>query len=84
MKENKTEFCNKLCELLQMTSNLGSEINNPVVELRYIQKDNGDEIVRPLFKSNPDRDDGYYDVNVTGDNCMGILADVYNHFIKHY
>ena len=84
MTENKAEFCNKLCELLRMTGNLGSQTSNPIVELRYIKKDNGDEIVRPLFKSDPNRSDGYYDVNVTGDNCMGILTDVYNHFIKHF
>lgn len=84
MTENKKEFCNKLCELLRMTTNLGSEKNNPLVELRYIKKDNGDEFVRPLFASDPERSDGYYDVNVTGDNCMGILTDVYTKFIKHY
>ena len=84
MIENKKEFCDKLCELLRMTSNLGSDVNNPLIELRYIKKDNGVEIVRPLFTSDPERNDGYYDVNITGDNCMGILSDVYTKFIKHY
>ena len=83
MRENKTEFCNQLCELLRMTGNLGNPANNALKELRYIRLDNGDEIVRPVFEDGGG-ENGYYDVNVSGDNCMGILCDVYNKFIKHY
>ena len=83
-EENKTEFCNKLCDLLRMTSNLGDDRYNSLVELRYIKLDNGDEYVSPRFKNNPNRSDGYYDVNVSGDNCMGILHDVWEKFAKRY
>ena len=83
-KEDKVEFCNKLCELLRMTSNLGIDEYNSLVELRYIKKENGDEVVSPRFYNNPERSDGYYDINVTGNNCMGILADVYEKFIRRY
>lgn len=82
MRENKAEFCNKLCELLQMTSNLGHPDGNPIKELRYI-KDGYDEYVRPIF-ANGNGESGYYDVNVSADNCMGILADVFNNFIRRY
>ena len=80
MVENKKEFCDALCNLLRMTRNAGSEINNPLVELRYIQKENGDEIVRPVF-ADGNGENGYYDVNVSGDSNMGVLADVCKHFI---
>lgn len=80
-KENKAEFCNALCDLLRMTSCAGNPINNPLVELRYMKLSNGDEIVRPIFE-NGCGEDGYYDVNVTGDSNMGILFDVFRRFIK--
>lgn len=82
--ENKEEFCNKLCELLRMTSNLGDDRYNSLVALKYYKKENGDEYVSPRFKNDPDRDDGYYDVYVSGDNCMGILQDVWERFAKRY
>ena len=66
-----------------MTVNLGNPANNALKELRYIRLDNGDEIVRPVFEDGGG-ENGYYDVNVSGDNCMGILCDVYNRFIKYY
>lgn len=82
--ENKAEFCNKLCELLRMTGNLGNDEYNSLVALKYYKTDNGEEYVSPRFKNNPDRDDGYYDVCVTGDSCMGILSDLFDKFIKKY
>lgn len=80
MKENKKEFCNQLCKLLQMTSCAGSVENNPLKELRFIETEWG-EVVRPIF-ADGNGEDGYYDVNVSGDSNMGILYDVFNRFIK--
>ena len=83
-KENKEEFCNKFCELLRMTSNLGNDNYNSLVALKYFKDDKGEEFVSPRWKNNPDRDDGYYDIRVTGDNCMGILTDVFERFVRKY
>ena len=80
MTENRKEFCNKLCELLQMTKCAGAPESNPLKELRFIETEYG-EIVRPVFEDGIG-ENGYYDVNVSGDSNMGILYDVFNHFIK--
>lgn len=82
MKENKAEFCKSLCETLRLTSCAGSPLNNPLVELRYIELPNGREIVRPIF-ADGNGENGYYDVNVSGDSNMGILFDVFNKFIRY-
>ena len=81
MKENKAEFCKSLCETLRLTSAAGDPLSNPLVELRYIKKEDGSEIVRPIFEDGTGNS-GYYDVNVSGDSNIGILYDVFNHFIK--
>lgn len=80
MKENKELFCRSLCETLRLTSCAGAPENNPLVELKYIQTDDGTEIVRPIFADGNGKN-GYYDVVVTGDSCMGILYDVCKHFV---
>lgn len=80
--ENKQEFLNKICEALQMTRAAApGRNNNGLVAIKYICK-NGDEFARPCFENNPDRDDGYYDVNISGDSCIGIWIDLTNKFIK--
>ena len=81
MNENKAEFCKSLCDTLRLTSAAGDERGNPLVELRYMQLENGTEIVRPIFADGTGRN-GFYDVNVTCDSNMGILHDVFKHFIK--
>ena len=80
-KENKTEFCNALCNLLRMTSCAGDPKSNPLVELRYIKMPNGDEFVRPIFEDGCG-ENGYYDVNVTCDANMEILLDVVREFVR--
>lgn len=79
--ENKQEFCNKLCEALMETSAAGSPTNNPLVELRYMQLENGDEIVRPIF-ANGIGENGWYDVNVTGDSCIAMFMDIDRQFVR--
>ena len=41
MRENKQAICNAFCETLKLTSAAGSPINNPLVELRYMTKEEG-------------------------------------------
>ena len=81
-KEDKEAFLEELCKLLQMTTNLGHPNGNPLRELRYI-KDGGEEYARPIFEDGGG-ENGYYDINITGDACMGILNDVYKRFIVRY
>ena len=81
MRENKQAFCAKLCEALRMTSAAGSPLNNPLTELRYMQLPNGDEIVRPVFADGAG-ENGYYDVNVSGDSCIAIFMDIDRQFVR--
>ena len=77
--ENKQHICNAICQALRKTNAAGN--NNALVELRYIQKENGDEIVRPIFENGAGAN-GYYDVNVTGDSGIGIWLDITQQFIR--
>lgn len=79
-KENKQEICNAFLKTLQLTRAAGVEEYNPLVELRYIQKENGDEIVRPIF-ADGNGENGYYDVNVTCDSGIAVLIDVMKWFV---
>ena len=81
--ENKQEFLNKICEALQMTEAAApGRGHNGLVAIKYIRKENGDEYASPRFEDNPDRSDGYYDVNISGDSCIGIWIDLTKYFIK--
>ena len=80
MKEDKQEFLNKLCELLRMTRAAGTENQNPINEIRYIESEYR-EIARPIFEEG-NGENGWYDINITGDSCIGILIDVVEHFVK--
>ena len=77
--ENKQQICNAICQALRKTDAAGN--NNALTELRYIQKPNGDEIVRPIFENGAGAN-GYYDVNVTGDSGIGIWLDITQQFIR--
>ena len=81
MKENKQEICNAFLECLKLTSAAGSPDNNPVVELRYIKLPNGEEIVRPIFKDG-NGENGWYDVNVSGDSGIAIIMDLVKQFVR--
>lgn len=87
MKENKQEICDKLLEALRATSAAGAIENNDLVELRYIKEENGDEIVRPIFRDGAGKPHskygGYYDVNVTGDSGIAVIMDVVKQFVCH-
>ena len=81
--ENKQEFLNKICETLQMTRQFKPNVgHNGLVAIKYIRKENGDEFASPRFEDDPDRSDGYYDVNISGDSCIGIWEDLTRRFIS--
>lgn len=77
--ENKQQICNAICQALRKTDAAGN--NNALAELRYIRKSNGDEIVRPVFE-NGTGEDGYYDINISGDSGIAIFMDVVNQFVR--
>lgn len=79
--ENKQTVCTAICIALRTTDAAGLPDNNPLKEIRYMKKDNGDEIARPIFEDGCG-EDGYYDVNITGDSGIGIWLDITNQFIR--
>lgn len=79
-KEDKQNTLNAICEALRTTAAAGSPQNNPLVELRYIQKENGDEVARPIF-ADGGGENGWYDVNISGDSCIAIFIDVCRQFV---
>lgn len=81
MKEDKIQFLNSLRDTLLLTRAAGYPLNNPLKELRYIQYDDGTEIVRPVFEDGSG-ENGYYDVNISGDSNIAILYDVVNYFCR--
>lgn len=81
MREDKKAICDAFCEVLRMTSLLGYPDNNPLTELRYIRTEDGDEIVRPIF-ANGTGENGWYDVNVSGDSGTALIQDIVNNFVR--
>lgn len=85
MKEDKQAICNAFCEALRLTSAAGSPINNPLIELKYMTKEEGgrfEETVRPRFENGCGEAFGYYDVNVTCDSGIAIIMDIVNQFVR--
>jgi hypothetical protein len=82
--ENKQEIANKICEALQLTRQFAPhQGNNGLLELRYIKSENGySEYLRPVFEAEPDRNDGYYDINISGDSGTAVFIDVVRQFIN--
>ena len=94
-KEDKKKTLDAMLTLLRTTGNLGDDNGNSLVELRFIPagtKCEGemsnlvhdgiamDDIVRPIFKDG-NGESGYYDINVSCDNCMGIIVDTMKQFV---
>lgn len=80
-RENKQEVCNAILRALQTTRAAGTEGCNPLVELKYFTKENGMEIVRPIFEDGTGNN-GYYDINVTCDSGIAMFIDITNQFIR--
>lgn len=77
--ENKQEILTAICEALKKTRAAGT--GNAIKEIRYIQKENGDEIARPIFE-NGAGENGYYDVNISGNSGIAIFTDITERFIR--
>lgn len=80
-RENKQEVCNAILKALQTTRAAGTEECNPLVDLKYFAKENGTEIVRPIFEDGSGSN-GYYDINVTCDSGIAMFIDICNQFIR--
>ena len=85
MREDKQKICDLFCKTLKATRNAGSPINNPLVELRYIEnppdKPQYSEIVRPIFADGTG-ENGYFDINVSMDSGTSMIIDITDQFIK--
>lgn len=79
MTEDKQAVCTAMCKALQETVAAGS--GNRLVELRYIPRLNGMEIVRPIFEDGCG-EDGYYDINVSCDSGIAIIEDIVRQFVR--
>lgn len=77
-RENKQEICNALCETLRLTTNAGT--GNALVELRFIDEGYR-QTVRPIFEDG-NGENGWYDVNVSGDSGTAMIIDIVNHFVR--
>ena len=72
--------------ILDITEVCGNKGHNHIQELRLIDRKDcknmfGQPImdgwhVRPIWSNNPERNDGYYDINVEGDSPWGVACDV--------
>lgn len=84
MREDKQKICDAMCETLKLTSAAGSPINNPLIELHYMTKEEGgryEETVRPIFADGCGKN-GYYDINVSCDSGVAVIIDIVNQFVK--
>ena len=82
--EDKKAICDAMCEALRKTSAAGNPINNALVELRYMTKEEGgryEETVRPIFE-NGCGENGYYDINVSCDSGIAVIMDIMNQFVR--
>ena len=90
MNEKEKEIAQKaldlFAEIIEVTSASGKEPHNRVIGLRLIERKGcvgmfGQPLqdglyVRPIWSDNPERSDGYYDINVEGDSPWGAICDV--------
>ena len=84
-EEDKQKICDALCETLRLTSSAGHPQCNPLIELRYMTREEGgrfDETVRPIFEDHCGENIGYYDVNVSCDSGIAMIIDIVNQFVK--
>ena len=80
------EVLKHLQGILDVTRASGSAEHNHIQELRLIERKGcknmfGEPLmdgwyVRPIWSDNPERNDGYYDINVNGDSPWAVTIDV--------
>ena len=86
--ENKQRMLDFMLGAIQEMRANGTTGHNPIVKLKLITRETDEktwcgfypagDYVRIAFENNPERNDGYYDVNVDGDSCYGMFEDVWN------
>jgi len=75
-----------LAQIIDLTNASGKEPHNRIIGLKLIDRKgcvnmfgqplpDGD-YVRPIWSDNPERNDGYYDINVGCDSPWGAVCDV--------
>lgn len=84
-RENKQKILNAICEALRTTENLGT--GNALKEIRYVVKENGDEYAVPIFEDGNGEPcsyfpNGYYAVNISGSNGVGMWIDITERFVR--
>lgn len=87
-EENKQKMLDFMCGAIQEMRANGTPGNNPIVGLKLITREEDErtffgffpkgDYVRIQFENNPERNDGYYDVNVEGCSCFGMFEDVWS------
>lgn len=80
------EVLKHLQAILDITEASGGKEHNHIQELRLIERKGCKNMfgqplsdglyVRPVWSNSPERNDGYYDINVEGDSPWGIAIDV--------
>ena len=75
-EEDKQAVADIFCLLLQMTRAGG--MSNHVKQMRYEEKENGDEIITPVLA---DGNANWYKINVTGDSGVAMIKDITNQFV---
>ena len=85
-KEIGQKALDLLAQVIEVTRASGSEPHNRIIGQKLIdrkdcvnmfgQKLSDGTYVRPIWSDNPDRNDGYYDINVNGDSPWGAVCDV--------
>ena len=80
MEENKAEICKAICDTLRLTRAAGDSRYNALKEIRYMVNEYGEEIARPVFEDG-NGENGYYDVNISGDSGIGIWIDITRQFV---
>lgn len=91
MKENTQKALDYMCKSLMETSANSVEYNH-ICELKLIELPEAIErwwgyqgegkYVRVVWSDNPNRDDGYYDICVSGCSAFGVLSSVWKYIDK--
>lgn len=74
-RERLIQTMKALATTILISKGSGDYAGNHVMDLQIIEKNN-DIYVRPIWSAHPDRDDGYYDIIITGDSPWGAIVDV--------
>ena len=84
--ENTQKALNSLLQAIRETNNFGQDGHNSIVGLKLIDRKGCKDMfgspkpdgkyVRVIWEDNPNRDDGYYDINVECLNTFGVLYTV--------